>query len=374
MSAPVPFPDPATVSDDAIAIGLCGPEHRAEQARLFDACFKKGATPGDLAWRYDQGPHGEAVSLLARPPGGEGISGYACSPRLALVRGDDATLAPVGETGDVMTHPAWRKRGIFSGLDRRAMEETARRGWPLAFGLPNRRSAHIFLELGWERIGAVRPYSFPLRPTAGARAEVLKDGRARAWLLRWHALRRRRALARVLPRVRRFRAEHALTAFPPETLTLSREVERRFAFMVRRDPEYLTWRFLRNPSRLHEATALYAGDDLAAVGVVQRPREPGGTGYLVDVLAPEPDALEAALFRAILRLDEFGAGVVQATALDGSWWRGTLLDAGFLAPKPENHLIVILHPNDETHPLVAAARDTAGWYFTDGDRDDATMG
>ena len=158
-------PDPATVTNDELVLGVCGPEHRAEQARLFDACFKKGATAEDLAWRYDRCPHGSAVSLVSRPPGGEGISGYACSPRLALARGDEATMTPVGETGDVMTHPAWRKRGIFSGLDRRAMEETAARGWALAFGLPNRHSAHIFLELGWERIGVVRPYSYPLRAT-----------------------------------------------------------------------------------------------------------------------------------------------------------------------------------------------------------------
>jgi len=89
-------------------IGLCGPEHREEQARLFNACFKKSLEAPALEWRYDQNPHGASVSLLARPAaGGDGVCGYACSPRLALVKGDEATLAPIGQTGDVMTHPDW---------------------------------------------------------------------------------------------------------------------------------------------------------------------------------------------------------------------------------------------------------------------------
>ena len=47
---------------------------------------------------------------------------------------------------------------------------------------------------------------------------------------------------------------------------------------------------------------------------------------------------------------------------------------GFVRPRAENHLIVILHVHQAEHALVAAARDPRSWYFTDGDRDDETMG
>jgi len=33
----------------------------------------------------------------------------------------------------VMTHPDWRKKGLFSALDRACMQETARQGWPIVF-------------------------------------------------------------------------------------------------------------------------------------------------------------------------------------------------------------------------------------------------
>ncbi len=285
-----------------LAVGLCGPAERAEQARLFCACFKKGASAEDLAWRYDRGPHGASISLLARPAGGDGVSGYACSPRRALVRGDETTLATVGQTGDVMTHPDWRKRGIFSDLDRRAMQEAAGRGWALAFGLPNRRSAHIFEELGWETVGSVRPWSFYLAADAAARAHALREGRWRALTLGWRVRRCARARARLLGTG--FRSQ-ALARVPPEVLALARQVEPRFGFMVRRDADYLNWRYLENPAGLHEVHGTFDGARLAALVVVQRPRAGERVGYLVDLLAPELHAQAAAPYRPADPLSPF---------------------------------------------------------------------
>src|SRR5688572_3702162 len=108
----------------ALEVRECGPEERARQAELFNACFQKRVDADALAWRYDRSPHGRSVSFLTLAPSGQGVSGYACSPRRALAYGDEASLATVGETGDVMTHPEWRKRGLFSALDRAALERT----------------------------------------------------------------------------------------------------------------------------------------------------------------------------------------------------------------------------------------------------------
>jgi len=89
---------------------------------------------------------------------------------------------------------------------------------------------------------------------------------------------------------------------------------------------------------------------------------------------PEDGALAAALDGGLATLEQAGASVVQATAIDGSWWRDVLVGQGFVAPRRANHLTIILHVHDGAHPLAAAARDPRGWYFTDGDRDDETMG
>jgi GNAT superfamily N-acetyltransferase len=359
---------------DQIEVQLCSARDRAEQARLFNACFKKRVTPEALAWRYDQSPHGRTVSLLSRPAGADGISGYACSPRMALSFGDEATLAVVGETGDVMTHPDWRKKGLFSALDRACMQETARQGWPIVFGLPNRRSAHIFLDLGWEEIGSVRPWTFVLQQGAAARAVRAVDGRLKALSVPFAAWSGRRARARLRESSRGLR-NLPLGLFPPEVSGLSRAIEKRFAFMVRRDADYLNWRFRKGPSGLHRAIGVY-DDSEALVGyaVVQAPRPGDSVGYLVDVLGLDERALATAVEAGLATLEAAGAAVVRATAIDGSWWSRMLAQMAFQPPRPENCLSVILHTHRPEHPLARAARDVRGWYFTDGDRDDETMG
>lgn len=351
----------------------CGPRDRVEQAELFNACFKKRVEPAHLAWRYDENPHGGSVSFVSRTAA-KAVCGYACSPRLALARGDLTTLAPVGETGDVMTHPEWRKRGLFSQLDRAAMEETRARGWPLVFGLPNRRSAHIFLELGWKQAGTVRPWTHVVRADAAARAERAKEGRVRGFLTPLAARVARKGRAALRARAGARFTTREIPAFPREVEALSLEVARGFELMVRRDAAYLDWRFQRGPSGLHRSFAVDEGERFAGYVVVQRPRAGERGGFLVDVLAKDDAALAAAVEAGLVALEHDGASFVGATAIDGSFWQRELVRAGFVAPKPENHLIVIVHPHDRSHALARAASDASRWYLTDGDRDDETMG
>ena len=365
--------DPASVSNDELVIHTCGPADREEQARLFNACFKKTLDAEALRWRYDLSPHGQSVSVVARPPGGEGISGYACSPRQAVVFGEPSSVGTIGQTGDVMTHPDWRKRGIFSSLDRACMEETARRGWQVIFGLPNRRSAHIFLKLGWDRVGTIRPWTHYFGAGGAARAIRGREGRLLAARLPLEALRcrwRRDALARAGARFEL----RPLARFPDEVEELSHAVEVRFELMVRRTADYLNWRFVDTTARLHQSFGVYEGGRLAGYVVVQLPREGERVGYVVDALAPGEDALRAALGGGLRVLADGGAVAVQATAIDGSFWARALSDAGFLPPKRENHLIVIRFVHDRDHPLARATADASRWYLTDGDRDDETMG
>ena len=367
--------DPSNIPNDALELSACGPEDRPEQAELFAACFKKGDGPEHLGWRYDDCPHGSSVSIVARPPGGRAISGYACNPRTVLHFGQEESRATVGETGDVMTHPDWRKRGIFSGLDRKAMEETGAEGWKAVFGLPNRRSAHIFLKLGWDQVGTIRPHSFVVRKSSASKAVRFAEGRLAKLATGYHAARCGRAEKRLAAHAGASFSTERIERFPQEVEELSRRVEQEFAFMVRRDAAYLNWRFLDNPSGLHRAVGIRTPQG-AFVGyaVVQLPRPGSVVGWLVDVLAPDEPARAKAITAGLGLLREHGAEIIQAHAIDGSFWERCLTEAGFLAPKPENHLIVILYRHDREHPVAQAGMEASSWYLTDGDRDDETVG
>jgi GNAT superfamily N-acetyltransferase len=363
------------VETAALEVRACAAADRAAQARLFNACFKKRVDAQSLAWRYDRSPHGASLSFMTVKPDGEGVCGYACSPRRMLAGGDEDSLAPVGETGDVMTHPEWRKRGLFSALDRACMAEAARRGWPCVFGLPNQRSAHIFLELGWKRVGSVRTWTHVMR--GDARAILRSSGRLAAWLAPW-AARRARASRRRLASAAAFGLDvRPLERFPAEVLAISRQVERRSALMARRDPAWLDWRFIGTPSGLHRALGLHARDGrLEAYSVVQIPRSGDGAraGWLVDALAPDERRTEAAVAAGLDALESAGAAAACASAIDGSPWQALLERAGFRPQPDDQTLAVIAWINQPEHPLARAALDAARWHLTDGDRDDETVG
>jgi hypothetical protein len=166
-----------------------------------------------------------------------------------------------------------------------------------------------------------------------------------------------------------------LAEFPPEVEPLSRAVEPAFGFMVRRGKEYLDWRFLRAPSRMHKALGLVDGSGaLAGYVVVQLPRPERRDGYVVDLLARDDATVRAALELGLAELERAGASTAEASAIDGSWWSARLEENGFVPPRDSRALPLILHPLRPEHPLVAAARDASAWYFTDGDRDDETVG
>jgi hypothetical protein len=130
------------------------------------------------------------------------------------------------------------------------MQAAGESGWSMVFGLPNRRSAHIFLELGWERIGTIRPWTFVLTPDERARAIRKREGRLAALALGLAASESKTGRVRLERLSGGLRAEPA-EAFPEEVEALSKAVEPDFPFMVRRDAPYLNWRFVENPSGVH---------------------------------------------------------------------------------------------------------------------------
>ena len=349
---------------------------RERQAALYDLCFAKDDGARTVPWRYDQNPHGEAITRIATDPAGQVVSHYACSPRRVSFplgggpgrRGE----ATVGQTGDVMTHPEFRKLGIFSDLDRDAMEEARERGWPVVFGLPNRQSAHIFTrDLGWEAVGTIRPWTFVLVADARARLERLRAGRLAAAGVRWAAWRglmRRGALRR---------ASHGQVNVVPlprlgeEAQALFEMVAQDYPWMVRRDPEYLNWRFSDAPSGRFRTHAAFDGEGkLVGYCVVQLPLQDEAAGHLVELVGRDEVAHSALLEAALGHLAKAGAAVARAHAIAGSRWERQLRSAGFRAPKREDGKIVIVRVLDERHPLAAIARRPAEWFFTDGDRDD----
>ncbi len=359
-----------------VQVVRCSREHRGTQALLYDRCFTStaggevGAGSAILPWRYDANPHGEALSLLTLDCDGQGLAGYACSPRVVLSQGRES--ARVGQTGDVMSHPAHRGQGLFSDLDRRAMLWAAEEGWAHIFGLPNRQSAPIFIEhLGWQEVGAIRPYTFVLQANSQARAQRMRAGRMAALATPLRAWRGNMARGRLRDRAFAHVTSVAIPRFDESVVGLTAAVAKRYAWMVRRDHDYLNWRFIDAPSGLFRAHGVFdEGGELRGYCVVQLPSVSNGVGYVVDLVALDDVAWAGAMEAALGHLTKLGACVARVHALDGSDWMRRVLGCGFAPSKPDDFKPVIAYITDAGHPLAEAAKDPSRWFFTDGDRDD----
>ena len=359
-----------------ILVRLAGPRDRAEQAQLSGHCFKKPVTAEALSWRYDQSPHGASISLLSGPEGQDGVCGYACNPRLLVPRGQRERAASVGETGDVMTHPAWRKHGLFRALDARAMQESAQRGWPCVYGLPNRKSAHIFVQMGWRVVGTIRTWTQWLEPDERARALRRREGRWRAWTAPW-AFRVSRRARIALERSEALQAPRTTSRVwahvPQEVERIARSLESTHPLVLQRDAAWLQWRFLQGVSQAFQVQGVYRADQLVGYFVLQRPTSEGVV-WLADAAAVDADAWTACAAHALRQARAWGACALRANAIDEGPWGRWLQQWGFTPPRAHDHLNVILYTHDPQHPVAQLAQDARLWWFTDADRDDETMG
>lgn len=341
---------------------------RPEQGRLYDLCF--GKTDGErvVPWRYDGNPHGATIAPIARDEAGAMVSSYACQPRRVLWRGATSGVGVVGQTGDVMTHPELRSKGIFSELHWQAMGAAREAGWAAAWGLPNKYSGRIFFgKLGWVLAGHIGPWNFVLRNDERARAIRLHNGRLAALGVPFAVLRgrvRRKALRRGSGGL----VAERLERFPEEVGAMTRAAAERHEWMVERGADYLDWRFLDAPSGRFRALGVRdAGGTLVAYAALQLPDPTSGLAAISDLVGVDAAAEDAAVEAALAELEARGAAVVRAYGMRGSPWEAVLARGGFRRPRGYKPVGAFALVEDE---LGHTTLDTSRWYFTDGDRDD----
>jgi hypothetical protein len=300
------------------------------------------------------------VSLVLRDPDGHAVCSYAYVPRLAVA--GEAT-GPIGQQGDVMTDPDWQRKGLARRLVEDCARETAKAGFLINWGFPNRQSAPVFLKFDWRSSGEIRPRRQLLRADGAARARRLADGRLAALKLPLDVRRCRRARRGLggLPAGLELRPIERFAPFGERIEQLSRAVEQRFAFMLRREATWLDWRFVDTPTGAHRSYGLFDVEGvLQAYFVLQVPPGPlapelasaPGVGYLVELLCPDEQLVAPLMGAALDELERLGASVAEAWSVDGSWWQRRLVAAGFLDAKPENHLYVYHFPLVAEHGVV----------------------
>src|SRR5947209_19987500 len=142
------------------------PEASHQFAGLLALSFDREITADYFRWKYLDNPAGRVLGFAAFS-NGEPVSFYGVIPEIYLI-GDEPLR--IYQSMDTMTHPNFRRRGLFVTLALRTYELIEQQeGRCDLIGQPSDQSLPGFIgKLGWKQIHGF-PYLIFLRPTSWLR-------------------------------------------------------------------------------------------------------------------------------------------------------------------------------------------------------------
>lgn len=276
-------------------------------------------------WKHQVNPFGPSVGLVAL------ADGAPVAVRVFLRwqwRWEERTLDTVRAV-DTATHPAWRRRGLFSRLTTELVEQCRRQGTAFVFNTPNPASRAGYLSLGWRDVGRV-----PLM------VRILRPGRSLWRLLTLGATGGEERPVTVEPPGQPLAELLAMPALGPFLDAWTATAD---GLRTPRSSDYLRWRYADVPGLSYRA--LWSlGDDGSGALLVTRLRRRRGLLELSlsEVLVSQDDGGWRRARELLGRITgPAGADFAAALAARGTAERRLLTDAGFV-PFPFGPRLTVL--------------------------------
>ncbi len=129
--------------------------------RLYQAVYGKTSIPGYFQKKYDTSYTGaEYLGYFAYNSEGLAIAYYGVMPCFLQYKRDILLAA---QSGDTMTHPEYRNRGLFVELCNLTIDLCRQTEVRLLFGFPNQNSYPGFVnKLGWTSTGKLECFCLPV--------------------------------------------------------------------------------------------------------------------------------------------------------------------------------------------------------------------
>ncbi|MBN2464462.1 GNAT family N-acetyltransferase [candidate division WOR-3 bacterium] len=270
---------------------------------------------------------------------------------------------------DVMVHPEFRRRGIFSRLVSVCVEEAWRNGADFISTMPNDLSLPGFLKSGWVNLGDRRLMVCPLRPAGNVRR-----GRGTRW---WSLL---TAIPAALTELRHHRlsshgpiAEEAERFDPSADALADLTARKRSVLALRRDAAWLNWRYCDKPRNEYGRFVARERDGSISGVVVTHVEMRFGlrAGFLVELVSASTESTRTLVAAAIRSLRRQGAEAAAAVMSESQTIRdlfklGFLAVPGAVSPK---HFHTVFLPRPGSEGQFASLLRVDRWSLTLGDWD-----
>ena len=265
---------------------LAGPDDLAEIGYLlpdlagpYFAERFPGRTVVDFCrWKYFSNPCGDAIVGVAMD-GQRVVSLVAGVPKRVKVRSETVVAF---ELGDFITHPQYRKRGLFSGLIELVCDEATQRGGAFAYVRPNPSSFRLLAPgLSFVEVQKIDARRYVVPSAAIQRKAGIKSKVSRALGVDWLA----RQL--LLPRASGSTTVEPVTRFDSDVDDFWERSREHYSFVLVKDGLYLNWRYAECPTPYQLWIAHRNGRVTGYLTQFLNRAE--RSGYLVDLFTDPPD-------------------------------------------------------------------------------------
>lgn len=218
------------------------PEDKEQCLALMEAV--SGHTPDRAMWEWyiERNPYGANMGWVADDHGK--IAGrYGIIPLEMQVQGQRRRVAQAVE---IMTHPDYRKQGMFPAMAAQVFADLPGMGITFAFGFPNDAARPGHLRFGWRELGFIQASVRPIRSAAVTRRRFKNGviaaaaGAASDVLLKLaYDWRKPASVGKVNSAI--------IERFDSRWDDLWQRVGARYPITLVRDSRYLNWRYLDCP-------------------------------------------------------------------------------------------------------------------------------
>jgi GNAT superfamily N-acetyltransferase len=316
-------------------------------------------------WLNGLNPAGDSIMWIAEND--EGIVGYDSAVCMEMKLGESQVTGIIGV--DTMTHPQYRRQGIYITLRRKRDAEFENRGIKLAYGFGGKGEAH---PIGKRHFGSqdIHTTSVLIRS------------------LKWHNLMESRTQNRILTRLGVFGGSvlqgtiyRIKKMAVPSGLMIRKapkfderiddfwsEISRRYQIMLVRNRAFLNWRYVDIPDI--EYSILLAEKDGKIVGyLVFRTLwwERVNVSVIFDILAESHNIAQCLVMGAVRHAQEDDADLVYCSMMADRQVIGSLRNNGFMPLRFASHTF--------TSDFIAAdiprefVLNPKNWYAQIGDSD-----
>jgi GNAT superfamily N-acetyltransferase len=313
-------------------------------------------------WKLVANPSGRGLFKVADDTG-RVVGITTITPKRVYLRG---RLISGAEIGDTFTHPDYQRQGMFSTLVDLTRAEALSEGLEFIYGTPNDQSRPGYeKKLNFAQIPSSRVFSYvrPLNVGAVLLAHMGKPVLAKVLAP---------AVSAALRTVYRFRSTgvkdlkvSSVSEFPEDVINLWNICSGNYSWILRRDKEYLDWRFVSNPDRYTIWLASRNGE--TAGYLVTREGSFGKlrVGYLADFLVREdfPKVFQSLLFAAASSMRRADVDFLATWVVKASSYERVLSRFGFFPFKP---VPIICYKNNVGLQCI---QGEDRWHFTMADSD-----